>query len=85
MLHGRLAPVRAQIRLRQGGRGHGQPGHKIKVGHGLDPSVQLGPLVSKEQHEKVAGYIESGRKEGAKVETGGGVIGNQGILSSRPC
>ncbi len=46
--------------------------HKIKVGHGLDPSVQLGPLVSKEQHEKVAGYIESGRKEGAKVETGGG-------------
>ena len=35
---------------------------KIKVGHGLDPSVQLGPLVSKEQHSKVAGYIESGRK-----------------------
>ena len=54
--------------------------HKIKVGHGLDPSVELGPLVSKEQHEKVAGYIESGRKEGAKVETGGGVIGNQGYF-----
>jgi phenylacetaldehyde dehydrogenase len=53
---------------------------KIKVGHGLDPSVQLGPLVSKEQHTKVAGYIESGRKEGVKVETGGGVIGNQGYF-----
>jgi phenylacetaldehyde dehydrogenase len=48
---------------------------KIKVGHGLD-----GPLVSKEQHSKVAGYIESGRKEGVKVETGGGVIGNQGYF-----
>ena len=53
---------------------------KIKVGHGLDPSVQLGPLVSKEQHTKVAGYIESGRKEGVKVETGGGVTGNQGYF-----
>ena len=31
---------------------------KIKVGHGLDPSVELGPLVSKEQHTKVAGFIE---------------------------
>ena len=53
---------------------------KIKVGHGLDPSVELGPLVSKEQHTKVTGFIESGRKEGAKVETGGGVVGNQGYF-----
>jgi phenylacetaldehyde dehydrogenase len=53
---------------------------KIKVGHGLDPSVELGPLVSKEQHTKVTGYIQSGLKEGAKVETGGGVIGNQGYF-----
>ena len=40
---------------------------KIKVGHGLDPTVELGPLVSKEQHAKVAGYIEfrpQGRGEG---------------------
>jgi phenylacetaldehyde dehydrogenase len=53
---------------------------KIKVGHGLDPSVELGPLVSKEQHTKVTRYIQSGLKEGAKVETGGGVIGNQGYF-----
>src|SRR6202451_2025911 len=53
---------------------------KIKVGHGTDPSVELGPLVSKEQHTKVTGYIQSGLKEGAKVETGGGVIGNQGYF-----
>ena len=39
---------------------------KIKVGHGLDPTVQLGPLVSKEQHTKVHGFIESGRKEGVE-------------------
>src|SRR6204780_451868 len=53
---------------------------KIKVGHGLDPSVQLGPLVSKEQHMKVQGFLESGRKEGVTVATGGGVVGNQGYF-----
>ena len=30
---------------------------KLKVGHGLNPSVNLGPLVSKEQHNRVTGYI----------------------------
>ena len=53
---------------------------KLKVGHGLDPSVNLGPLVSKEQHQRVTGFLESGRKEGAEVVTGGSVIGNQGYF-----
>ena len=53
---------------------------RIKVGHGLDPTVELGPLVSREQHTKVTGYIESGRKEGVKVETGGGAIGDKGYF-----
>jgi phenylacetaldehyde dehydrogenase len=80
MLHGWLAPVRAQIRLRQGRRGHGQQGRQDQ---GRPRPRSLGPtrpLVSKEQHQKVAGCIESGRKEGVKVETGGGVIGNQGYF-----
>ena len=55
---------------------------KIKIGHGLDPSVELGPLVSKEQHTKVAGDIQSGRREGVEVATGGGVIGTKAISSS---
>jgi phenylacetaldehyde dehydrogenase len=44
---------------------------KLKIGHGLDPTVNLGPLVSREQHEKVTGFIRSGRSEGAEVVTGG--------------
>lgn len=44
---------------------------KLKVGHGLNPSVNLGPLVSKEQHNRVTGYINAGRSEGAEVVTGG--------------
>ena len=53
---------------------------KLKVGHGLDPSVNLGPLVSKEQHTRVTGFLEAGRQEGAEVVTGGKVIGNQGYF-----
>src|SRR6516165_7045097 len=44
---------------------------KIRVGHGLDPQTQLGPLVSAEQFERVTGYLEAGRQQGAKVVTGG--------------
>ncbi|MGJ4860454.1 aldehyde dehydrogenase family protein [Labrys sp. La1] len=53
---------------------------KLKVGHGLDPSVNLGPLVSKEQHQRVTGFLQSGREEGAEVVTGGSIIGNQGYF-----
>jgi phenylacetaldehyde dehydrogenase len=44
---------------------------KLKIGHGLDRSVHLGPLVSKEQHQRVTGFIDSGRSDGAEVVTGG--------------
>jgi phenylacetaldehyde dehydrogenase len=53
---------------------------KLKIGHGLDRSVTLGPLVSKEQHSRVTGYVESARKEGAEILTGGNVVGNQGFF-----
>jgi phenylacetaldehyde dehydrogenase len=53
---------------------------KIKIGHGLDRDVNLGPLVSKEQHTRVTSFLESGRKEGAEIVTGGNVPGNQGYF-----
>jgi acyl-CoA reductase-like NAD-dependent aldehyde dehydrogenase len=42
-----------------------------QLGPGLDAGTQLGPLVSAEQHERVLGYIEAGREEGAEVLAGG--------------
>jgi acyl-CoA reductase-like NAD-dependent aldehyde dehydrogenase len=42
-----------------------------KVGPGLDPSTQFGPVVSAEQYERVMGYIESGKEQGAEVAAGG--------------
>jgi acyl-CoA reductase-like NAD-dependent aldehyde dehydrogenase len=38
-----------------------------RLGPGLDPETQLGPLVSAEQRERVLGYIESGLAEGAEL------------------
>lgn len=44
----------------------------VKQGSGLLPSTEMGPLVSKEQQEKVVSYINKGNNEGATMLTGGG-------------
>src|SRR5438128_1616744 len=44
---------------------------KIKVGPGLEPDVEMGPLVTREHRDKVAGYIDRGRDEGATVVVDG--------------
>ena len=43
----------------------------MKVGPGLDPSTEIGPLVSKIQQERVCAYIASGRESGAEILAGG--------------
>ena len=49
--------------------------NEINLAPGMDPSCQMGPLVSDEQYRRVVGYIESGMAEGAKVAAGGPVSG----------
>ena len=45
---------------------------KIKVGDGLEPGVEMGPLITREHRDKVASYIENGaREQGAKVVVDG--------------
>ena len=44
---------------------------KLKVGNGLDPSVEVGPLINEQQLQTVMSYIEIAKKEGAKLLTGG--------------
>jgi phenylacetaldehyde dehydrogenase len=53
---------------------------KVKVGPGLDPTTEMGPLVSDEQLARVTGYIEAGRQEGARVVTGGRQLGEHGYF-----
>ena len=53
---------------------------KIKVGSGLDSDTEMGPMVSQEQFERVSGYLDSGREEGAKAVAGGSPIDGKGYF-----
>jgi phenylacetaldehyde dehydrogenase len=53
---------------------------KIRVGSGLDPKTQMGPLVSEEQLNRVCGYLESGFSQGAKAAAGGQKKGDKGYF-----
>ena len=44
----------------------------LKVGSAHDPDTLLGPLAMRRQYDRVAGYVQIGREEGATVLTGGG-------------
>jgi malonate-semialdehyde dehydrogenase (acetylating) / methylmalonate-semialdehyde dehydrogenase len=44
---------------------------KLKIGNGLDPSSEMGPLVTREHRDKVASYIDGGREQGATVVADG--------------
>ncbi len=50
----------------------------IRVGHGLDEGTAMGPIVSKDQFDKVHGYVEQGAREGAHILTGGSPLSGGG-------
>ena len=44
---------------------------RLRVGDPMDRSTEIGPLISPEQQERVEGYIDLGRREGAELACGG--------------
>ena len=62
---------------------------EAKVGPGLDPESEFGPLISEEQFGRVSGYIDSGLEEGAEAVAGGKPNGDPptaaATSSTRPC
>lgn len=44
---------------------------KLRLGHGLDPEADLGPLINTVQAERVAGYVTEGEQAGAEIVAGG--------------
>lgn len=44
---------------------------KIAVGDGIEESTEMGPLITPQHMERVLGYIESGKSEGAEILCGG--------------
>jgi phenylacetaldehyde dehydrogenase len=53
---------------------------KIKLGPGMDPLTEMGPLVSEEQLDRVCGYLASGVTEGAEAVAGGKRHGERGYF-----
>jgi phenylacetaldehyde dehydrogenase len=53
---------------------------RLRLGPGMDPNSQLGPLVSEKQMNRVCGYIQSGVAEGGRLVAGGGRHGEQGYF-----
>ncbi|MCO5063164.1 MAG: betaine-aldehyde dehydrogenase [Rhizobiaceae bacterium] len=51
----------------------------IRIGDPLDPETQMGPLINRMQYDKVLGYIEIGKAEGATLQHGGGTPNLQGF------
>jgi betaine-aldehyde dehydrogenase len=45
----------------------------VKIGRQFDDGVQMGPLISQTQRERVQGFVERAKAAGAKIITGGGV------------
>jgi phenylacetaldehyde dehydrogenase len=52
----------------------------IKLGPGLDPDTEMGPLVSAAQLERVSCFLEAGEREGARTVAGGTRIGDRGYF-----
>ena len=53
---------------------------KIKVGSGMEPDTEMGPLVSLEQFERVTGYLAKGEQAGNRAVTGGHAIDGPGYF-----
>ncbi|RMI28775.1 aldehyde dehydrogenase family protein [Nocardia stercoris] len=56
-----------------------EQGRAMKVGYGNEPDAVLGPLVSARQLERVAGFVDRARADGARVVTGGERLGDRGF------
>jgi phenylacetaldehyde dehydrogenase len=52
----------------------------IKIGHGMNPDTEMGPLVSSEQFDRVTNYLKIGAEEGARATTGGNAIEGPGYF-----
>ena len=53
---------------------------KRTVGDPFDAGTEQGPQVDRTQLDKVLGYIEAGQREGAKLNCGGGRVGDKGYF-----
>ncbi len=52
---------------------------KVKIGPGINPATEMGPVVSQAQQDRILGYFDKGIKQGARVLLGGGLTEVPGV------
>ena len=52
--------------------------NKIRVGHPLDPATEVGPLIHQVHFDKVSGYFDIAKSDGATIAAGGERVGDTG-------
>jgi phenylacetaldehyde dehydrogenase len=52
----------------------------MKLGHGLDPATQIGPVVSRKQADRIIGYVDEAIADGARALAGGRRLGEHGTF-----
>lgn len=64
---------------------------RIKVGHGREPDTEIGPIISDVQEQRVMGFVNAARNDGAEIVTGGNKLGEKGyfmeptvVVNARP-
>jgi phenylacetaldehyde dehydrogenase len=60
--------------------GLAQAAGRLVLGHGLDERTDLGPLVNRKQADRVAGFVDEGRRAGAEIASGGQQAGEFGTF-----
>ena len=53
--------------------------NQVRLGHGLDPQTNMGPLISAAHRRRVLGYVDSATEQGADVAAGGGEASVAGL------
>ena len=53
--------------------------NQLRLGHGLDPQTQMGPLISAPHRRRILSYVESATEQGAQVEAGGAEASIEGL------
>jgi phenylacetaldehyde dehydrogenase len=61
-------------------QGVAERARRLRVGPGLQPEAEMGPLISARQRERVLAYVRSGCDEGAEVLTGGTALPGPGFF-----
>jgi phenylacetaldehyde dehydrogenase len=61
-------------------QGFADQAQKLKVGPGVAPDTEMGPIISQKQLDRVMSYIDAGTSQGAEVVTGGRRIDREGYF-----